>query len=112
MTIFEDEVKTRTLSQNSAQYSAPALEKGLDIIELLSASENGLTQGEIARALNRSSNEIYRMLTTLVRRRYILRPKKNDRYVLSLRLFSLSHGYPPLSRLINFSVPLMEKVAK
>ena len=44
MTIFEDEVKTRTLSQNSAQYSAPALEKGLDIIELLSASENGLIQ--------------------------------------------------------------------
>lgn len=112
MTIFEDEIKTRILKQNSAQYSAPALEKGLDIIELLSASENGLTQGEIARALNRSSNEIYRMLTTLVRRRYILRPKKNDKYVLSLRLFSLSHGYPPLNRLINFSVPLMEKVAK
>ena len=112
MTIFEDEKTTQILKQNSARYNAPALEKGLDIIELLSASENGLTQGEIAKALDRSSNEIYRVLATLVRRRYIFRPKGNDRYVLSLRLFSLSHGFPPLSRLINFSVPLMEKVAK
>ena len=98
--------------KKSELYQAPALEKGLDIIELLSASEKGLSQGEIAKALSRSSNEIYRMLTTLVRRGYISRSNEDDKYILSLRLFSLSHKYPPVSRLINFSLPLMQKVTK
>ena len=98
--------------KKSERYRAPALEKGLDIIELLSNSEKGLSQGAIAKALSRSSNEIYRMLTTLVRRGYISRSNDADRYILSLRLFSLSHKYPPLSRLINHSLPLMQKVTK
>ncbi|MDG2474783.1 MAG: IclR family transcriptional regulator [Paracoccaceae bacterium] len=94
------------------RYRAPALEKGLDIMELLSEHEKGLSQGEIAKALSRSSNEIYRMLTTLVRRRYISKSSEDDRFMLSLRLFSLSHRYPPVSRLINFSLPLMKKLTK
>ena len=52
-------------------YSAPALEKGLDIIELLSESSDGFSQAEIAKELNRSVNEIYRMLNILVSRNYI-----------------------------------------
>ena len=105
-------VVSKTVEKASELYRAPALEKGLDIIELLSTSEKGLSQGEIAKALSRSSNEIYRMLTTLVRRGYISRSNEDDRYILSLRLFSLSQRYPPVSRLINFSLPLMKKVTK
>ena len=33
------------------KYTAPALEKGLDILEHLSRSDAGLTQAEIGRAL-------------------------------------------------------------
>ena len=103
---------TKIVEKKSGLYRAPALEKGLDIIELLSSSEKGLSQGEIAKELNRSSNEIYRMLTTLVRRNYISRSHEDDRYILSLRLFSLSNRYPPVNRLINFALPLMQKVTK
>ena len=35
-------------------YSAPALDKGLDILELLAVSSIGLTQAEIAEHLNLS----------------------------------------------------------
>ena len=52
-------------------YSAPALEKGHDIIELLSKSSIGFSQAEIAKELNRSVNEIYRMLNILALRNYI-----------------------------------------
>ena len=51
--------------KQSNNYSAPALDKGLDILELLSNSENGLTQAQIANKLNKSVNEIYRMISTL-----------------------------------------------
>ena len=45
-----------------ATYSAPALEKGLDILELLAGEAEGLSQAAIAERLGRSTGEIFRML--------------------------------------------------
>lgn len=85
------------------RYRAPALEKGLDIIELLATSEEGLTLGAIAKALGRTSNEIYRMLDTLVRRSYVGRD--GDNYRLSLKVFALAHEHPPVRRLVADATP-------
>ena len=52
-------------------YAAPALEKGLDILEMLCRSDHPLSQKEIAAQLDRSVGEIYRMLTCLVSRNYV-----------------------------------------
>ena len=52
-------------------YTAPALDKGLDILELLSENQEGLTQAQIADRLNKSVNEIYRMISTLRNREYV-----------------------------------------
>ena len=57
--------------KQSKSYSAPALEKGLDILELLSNSAEGLSQVEIAGKLNKSITKIYRMITTLRNREYV-----------------------------------------
>jgi DNA-binding IclR family transcriptional regulator len=53
------------------RYAAPALEKGLDILELLSLRDEGLSQRQLADALQRSVGEIYRMLACLVERGYV-----------------------------------------
>jgi hypothetical protein len=58
----------RTQKQDDGRYSAPALEKGLDVIELLAAEQHGLTLQEIARRLERTATELFRMLDVLVRR--------------------------------------------
>ena len=47
------------------RYRAPALDKGLDIIELLAGSEGAMTQLDISQALSRTPNEFYRMLDRL-----------------------------------------------
>ena len=57
--------------KQSKNYTAPALDKGLDILELLSENKEGLTQAEIAHRLNKSVNEIYRMISTLRNREYV-----------------------------------------
>lgn len=90
------------------RYRAPALDKGLDILELLSATEAGLTQAEIAKALERSPNEIYRMLDRLVRRGYVARTEA-ERYELSLKLFALAHQHAPLRRLVAQATPVMRR---
>ena len=88
-------------------YSAPALEQGLDIIELLSDQETGLSQSEIARALGRSVSEIFRMLVVLMERGYVAQEPLSDRYVLTTFLFEISHRIPKIRRLTAFAGPLM-----
>ncbi len=95
-----------------AKYRAPALEKGLDIIELLSNRQEPMTQSEIARALDRSKNEIYRMLCTLVRSGYVSRTSSGDGYMLSLKLFATAQRYSPIVRLLEAASPIMRRCAK
>ncbi len=93
------------------RYRAPALDKGLDILELLAGSEAGLSQAEIAKALNRTTNEIYRMLDRLVRRNYVARAG-GDRYELTLKLFALAHESPPIRRLVSHAQPVLQRIAR
>lgn len=94
-----------------SRYRAPALEKGLDILELLANRPDGLGQSEIARALNRSVGEIFRMLSCLVDRGYVVILRPQDRYVLTLKLFELAHRHPPTQRLLAEALPLMHDLA-
>lgn len=91
-------------------YSAPALEKGLDILELLSMQEHGLSRKDIADRLGRSVSEIFRMIECLTRRSYLV--QTDDSFQLGMKLFELSHAFPPVSRLIAEALPRMRMLAK
>ncbi len=81
------------------KYNAPALDKGLDIIEFLSKEGIPMSQGEIAQGTQRTPNEIYRMLVCLEERAYIIRSADTGKYRLSLKIYSLSHRHSPLDEL-------------
>lgn len=74
-------------------------------------ADTGLSQAEIAKALDRTPNEIYRMLDRLVRRGYVMRTP-SDRYEVTLKLFELAHARPPLQRLIAQAMPVMRRFAR
>ena len=92
-------------------YSAPALEKGLDILELLSTEAEGLNIGEIVIRLGRSVGELFRMLVVLEQRGYVYLPEGSDKYVLTLKLFGMAHRFPPVKRLTTIARPIMHKLA-
>ncbi len=94
------------------QYSAPALEKGLDILELLSEQEAGLTQSEISRALGRSVSEIFRMLVVLTERGYVAPDPDTDRYMLTTLLFEVAHRTPLVKRLTAIAGPQMRALSR
>ncbi|WAJ27345.1 IclR family transcriptional regulator [Antarcticirhabdus aurantiaca] len=98
------------MSEAEDRYRAPALDKGLDILELLASTDEDLSQAEIAKTLQRSPNEIYRMLDRLVRRDYIRRTA-DDRYHLTLKLFELGVRHRPLKRLLAQAEPAMRRFA-
>jgi len=92
-------------------YSAPALDKGLDILELLALSSRSLTQAEIADHLNKSVNEIYRMLNTLKVRNYLEFDDSTDSYKLSYKLLNLSASFNPTKTLLEKANPIMREIA-
>ena len=98
------------MKEENNTYSAPALEKGLDILEALCKSENGLTQQEIAAHLGRNLGEIYRMLTCLVQRNYVA--NHGNTYTITAKLFQLSHYHPPTYRLLTEALPIMESLSR
>ena len=90
-------------------YAVPALDKALDILELLASTAGGLGQNEIADATGRSSSQIFRVLALLEKRGYLVRD--NGLYILSTRLFSLAHQHPPLRGLIAAATTPMRVLA-
>lgn len=96
-------------ASGKTRYAAPALDKGLDILELLSRSEQMLTLNQISRQLGRSVNEIFRMVVTLEQRGYLV--ADNDHYRLSLKLFELAHHHQPIRSLVSTALPHMRELA-
>jgi DNA-binding IclR family transcriptional regulator len=100
-----------TVSQiEQRRYSAPALEKGLDIIELLSREERGLSQSEIAWHMGRSVGEIFRMLVVLTERGYLVQDGDTDRYALTTKLFEVANRTPLINRLTALAGPIMRRL--
>ena len=100
-----------TKDREPVRYSAPALEKGLDVLEMLAAEPHAVPLQEIARRLQRSPGELFRMLDVLVRRGYLAR-LPDAVYALTLRLFELAHRHPPIDRLLDVAVPHMQALAR
>lgn len=99
------------MNDDPKKYTAPALEKGLDILELLSGQEIGLSLSDIARALSRSVGEIFRMLAVLEARGYVAQDSTSGRYVLTTFLFELAHKLPIVRRLTSIAGPRMRLLA-
>jgi DNA-binding IclR family transcriptional regulator len=83
----------------AGKYTSPALEKGLDVLELLANESTPVAQSQIAASLGRSVGEIFRVLQTLERRGYIVRDADSGLYLLSMRLLDLAGRQPPLRAL-------------
>ena len=96
--------------QTTVRYAVPALDKGLDVIELLARETEGLTLNEIARLLARTSSELFRMVNALCRRGYI--GQQDDRYSLTLKIFELAHRHKPIKSLTAAAAPLMRDLAQ
>lgn len=93
------------------KYRAPALDKGLDILELLARTSTPLTMTAVAAAIGYSKGEIFRMLQVLEERGYIAR--ENDAgFVLTNRLFLLGMERPPVKSLVEAAFPVMHRLAQ
>lgn len=103
---------THIKKKSPVRYEAPALEKGLDILELLAGTSTAMNLSRISEAVGRSRSEMYRVLQVLERRHYLERQSDDDRYTLTNRLFLLGMERPAVKGLLEIALPLMHRLSE
>ena len=100
---------TQEQGDGERKYRAPALEKGLDILELLAHSHSPMTISQMALSLGRSVSELFRMVLALEYRGYIS-PSPDGGYSLTNRLFSLGLSQGATKTLLDSALPVMKEL--
>lgn len=104
--------KTRTSKTPPRQsYSAPALEKGMDIIEVLADAESGLSVSEISERLKRSMSELFRIIVVMERRGWLEKNPETWRYTVTYHLLKLAHRGTPTQTLTSAAAPVMHDLS-
>jgi DNA-binding IclR family transcriptional regulator len=101
-----------TPSAQRLPYSAPALSKGLEILEAMASVGAPIGTRDLADRLGRSRNEIFRMVVVLEDRGYIRRLPGSDRLVLTRRLFELGMRTPRPQQLLEAAAPEMAALSE
>jgi DNA-binding IclR family transcriptional regulator len=108
-------VKNRTSGRKvttaKRTYSAPALEKGMTVVELLADVPGGLTISEIATRLQRSVNEVFRVIVVMESREWLSKDVETNRYTVSFQTVKLALRATPAQSLASIAGPSMEELA-
>ena len=94
------------------RYRAPALEKGLDIIELLAAAPRPMAPKQISEQLSRSVSELFRMVQVLENRGYVAMAENQSGYELTNKLFALGMSRGISKNLLDNAVPVMRSLTE
>lgn len=92
-------------------YSAPALEKGMDIMELLAEHESGLTVSEIAKRLGRPMSELFRVIMVMESRTWLRKDPDTALYSLTYHVLRLAHRGTPAQTLTAAAAPVMYELS-
>lgn len=91
--------------------SAPALDKGLEILERLADEGRAMSVREVAECMGRSKNEIFRMVNVLIDRGYLARDD-SDALALTNKLFDIGLKTPRTRDLVTVATPLIGDLAR
>lgn len=95
----------------ASAYQVPAVDKALDILELLGDASQGMSLTGIADALGRTKQELFRVLVRLQERGYLVRDEAQF-YRLSTKLFEIGSQHASTQFLIAHAMPHMERLAR
>ena len=92
-------------------YRTPALEKGLDVLELMAGLSQPIALTAIAEKLGRTKQELFRVVGSLCGRGYLIRGS-DQCYRMSTKLFELGAKHASTQALIARAMPHMEALTQ
>jgi DNA-binding IclR family transcriptional regulator len=99
-------------SADHRRYRAPALEKGLDILELLASESAPMPVSEIVQRLGRSTGELFRMVQVLEYRKFIELVPGDGGYRLTGKLVALGLDQPHVKTVTEIALPVMRRLSR
>jgi DNA-binding IclR family transcriptional regulator len=84
-----------------------AIDKALDVCEMLSRAPRGMSLAELARGLGLPSPTLHRTLGVLKRRGYVRQDEETQRYALTLKMLDLSFQFLGRSELRLHAYPVL-----
>ncbi len=97
-------------SENKSRYHVPNLERALEVFELLSKNHEGLTQTEIAEALNIPRNSVFRITITLANLGYLFRDDISKKFTLTPKLIQIGYAGIGEANLVEKSIDIMKRL--
>lgn len=95
-----------------AESPSIAVERALAMLERVADASNGLSNSELARALDIPKSSASYILRTLERRGYLSRDRESGRYRLGLRILSLSRGVMSHLDIRQIALPHLKAVVE
>jgi DNA-binding IclR family transcriptional regulator len=95
----------------SAKYRVPAVDKALDIMEFLSTQTEPVPLGYLAKQIDRTTNEVFRVVDRLVYRGYLVKDSVSGALSLSMRTWMIANSMPPLYKLIRLGAGPMARLS-
>ena len=100
------------MAENESRYRAPALEKGIDVLELLAAQTEPMTLTAIVNQLGRSHGELFRMVQVLEHRGYIEQESGRRGLPAHRPAVLARHAAAAEATLLEVSLPVMRQFAE
>lgn len=93
-------------------YSVPALEKGLTVLELLARASEPLSLSQISEMMANSTSQLFRTMNCLVEGGYVIKDEIHGKYSLTLKWFELANRHSPMSHLLHVANLPMQELAR
>lgn len=87
--------------KTAPNYSVPALEKGLAVLELLARASEPLSLSQISELSANSASQLFRTMNCLVKSGYVIKDEIHGKYSLTLKLFELANRHSPMKHLLH-----------
>ena len=98
--------------KSAPNYSVPALEKGLAVVELLARASEPLSLSQISEMMANSASQLFRTLNCLVASGYVIKDEIHGKYSLTLKLFELANRHSPQKHLLRVAILPMQELAR
>jgi DNA-binding IclR family transcriptional regulator len=89
-----------------------SIEKALDLLELLSDNKKEMGITEIGKELHMGVSTVYRILTTLKCRGYIVQNQQTFKYMLGVKLFVLGCKVQNTTNLVKIVTPFLQRLSQ
>ena len=99
-------------TKTAPNYSVPALEKGLTVLELLAQASEPLSLSQVSEMTAHSASQLFRTMNCLVAGGYVIKDESSGKYVLTLKLFELANRHSPLKHLLRVANLPMQELAR